>query len=96
MTDTNIDMTTIKAARYSGTTQMIPIPVCELQPGDVLRNGYVVVAVRARNLREAVVLAVRPDDSEYATWAVKDSSANTFWGHYEHDIKSAVEDFLTR
>lgn len=60
-----------------------------LKPGDKLRNGATVVAVKP-----GVVLAVWKD-SEYVTWALNDEN-DTCWGHYFQDFLSAVNDFNNR
>ena len=76
-----------------------------LVPGDTMKNGATVLAVKGRREEGAqVVLAMWTKSgrykeysakAEFITWVVSDEG-DAFWGTYCQDLLDAVEDFKGR
>jgi hypothetical protein len=71
-----------------------------LNPGTVLPNGAIVIAVSCREADRYIILALRPGwhaSDNYVTWkANRPGNGETYWGNYFDNIVEAVEDFLNR
>ena len=79
----------------------------KLYPGDKLPNGATVIAYRAKEEHEGVVLAIVPSEPDdrpvdaYASWRYGEPDdmskpPMTWSGHYHDDIAEAVADFEER
>lgn len=66
--------------------------------GRVLRNQCTVIAVTELNDEEAVVLAITNGQSghPYATWIMRLSDHETFWGEYSFTMTDAMQSYTRR
>lgn len=64
-----------------------------MQVGDKLKNGGIVLAVKAN-----LLLAIIPEPGRahpFATWTFN-AEGDTFWGDYFTNIEEAVEGYIAR